>query len=172
MRFSEITAISGLPGLFRMDSQRVNGMIVTSLTEGWTKFISNREHAFSPLESISIYTRDETAELLDVMLSALEKKDGLPAVDAKSDGAQLNAYFAKVLPDYDAERVHSSDIRKFIKWFHILDAQGVLAEELKIRAEEKEKAEAEKKSASEDEAAAEVKTAAKPAKKKKGPSGE
>ncbi|MBK8342433.1 MAG: hypothetical protein IPL12_03315 [Bacteroidetes bacterium] len=47
----------------------------------------------------------------------------------------------KVLPDYDKEKVHFSDIKKFIKWFAILDEKGVLATEVeeKAIAEAKEK---------------------------------
>lgn len=139
MRFREITAITGMGGLFKMESQKASGLIVTSLTEGWTKFVSNREHLFSPLENIAIYTDDDTVELLEVMLLAYAQKDTNPPADAKADNATISAYFEKVLPQYDRERVHISDIKKFIKWFAILDEKGVLA----LEAEEKEKAAAE-----------------------------
>ncbi len=141
MRFRDITSITGMGGLYKMESHKPSGLIVTSLTEGWTKFISNREHLFSPLDNISIYTADDTVELLDVMLKAYAQKDSNPPVDAKSDNATLSAYFEKVLPDYDKEKVHFSDIKKFIKWFAILDEKGVLATEVeeKAIAEAKEK---------------------------------
>ncbi len=141
MRFREITAITGLGGLYKMESQKASGLIVTSLTEGWTKFVSNREHLFSPLENIAIYTDDDTMELLEVMLLAYAQKDTNPPVDTKADNDTISAYFAKVLPQYDREKVHISDIKKFIKWFSILDEKGVLKTEL----EEKEKAAAEAK---------------------------
>lgn len=136
MRFREITAITGLGGLYKMESQKPAGLIVTSLTEGWTKFISNREHLFSPLENIAIYTADDTVELLEVMLKAYEQKATNPPADAKSDNATLGAYFEKVLPEYDREKVHISDIKKFIKWFAILDEKGVLQTELEEKAKE------------------------------------
>ncbi len=139
MRFREITAITGLGGLFKMESQKPSGLIVTSLSEGWTKFVSNRQHLFSPLDNIAIYTDDDTMPLLDVMLKAYAQKDSNPPVDAKSDNDALSAWFERVLPEYDKEKVHISDIKKFIKWFHILDEKGVLQEE----AEEMQKAEAE-----------------------------
>ena len=136
MRFREITAITGLGGLYKMESQKPAGLIVTSLTEGWTKFISNREHLFSPLENIAIYTADDTVELLEVMLKAYEQKATNPPADVKSDNATLGAYFEKVLPEYDREKVHISDIKKFIKWFAILDEKGVLQTELEEKAKE------------------------------------
>ncbi len=126
-----------------MESQKPSGLIVTSLSEGWTKFVSNREHLFSPLENIAIYTNDDTVELLEVMLRAYAQKESNPPADAKADNATLSAYFEKVLPEYDREKVHISDIKKFIKWFAILDEKGVLQTEL----EEKNKAAAETQSA-------------------------
>lgn len=143
MRFAEITAITGLGGLYKMESQKPSGLIVTSLSEGWTKFVSNREHLFSPLENIAIYTNDDTVELLEVMLRAYAQKESNPPADAKADNATLSAYFEKVLPEYDREKVHISDIKKFIKWFTILDEKGVLQTEL----DEKNKAAAETQSA-------------------------
>lgn len=140
MRFKDITSITGMGGLYKMESQKPSGLIVTSLEEGWTKFISNREHLFSPLENISIYAADDTVELLEVMLMAYAQKDSNPPVDAKADSATLTAYFEKVLPAFDREKVHTSDIKKFIKWFRLLDEKGVLQTEK----EEKEKAEQEK----------------------------
>ena len=119
-----------------MESHKPSGLIVTSLTEGWTKFVSNREHLFSPLDNISIYTANDTVELLDVMLKAYEQKTSNPPVDAKSDNATLSAYFEKVLPEYDREKVHISDIKKFIKWFQILDEKGILATEVEEKANE------------------------------------
>ncbi len=136
MRFRDITSITGMGGLFKMESHKPSGLIVTSLTEGWTKFVSNREHLFSPLDNISIYTANDTVELLDVMLKAYEQKSSNPPVDAKSDNATLSAYFEKVLPEYDREKVHISDIKKFIKWFQILDEKGILATEIEEKAKE------------------------------------
>ena len=143
MRFRDITSITGMGGLFKMESHKPSGLIVTSLTEGWTKFVSNREHLFSPLDNISIYTANDTVELLDVMLKAYEQKSSNPPVDAKSDNATLSAYFEKVLPEYDREKVHISDIKKFIKWFQILDEKGILATEIEEKANEEAAAKAE-----------------------------
>ena len=90
MRFRDITSITGMGGLFKMESHKPSGLRVTSLTEGWTKFVSNREHLFSPLDNISIYTANDTVELLDVLLKAYEQKTSSPPVDAKSDNATLS----------------------------------------------------------------------------------
>jgi hypothetical protein len=142
MRFRDITSITGMGGLFKMESHKPSGLIVTSLGEGWTKFVSNREHLFSPLDNISIYTENDTVELLDVLLKAYEQKDTNPPVDPKADNAAISAYFEKVLPEYDKEKVHISDIKKFIKWFHLLNEKGILALELEEKQKEANETEA------------------------------
>lgn len=147
MRFNEIVSINGMGGLYKIESQKASGIIVTSLLEGWTKFVSSREHLFSLLESISIYTDQDNVELLDVMLEAYKQKESNPPVDPKAKEEELRAYFSRVLPSYDKEKVHISDIRKFIKWFVILDEKGILQtelDEIAKAAEEEKKETAEK----------------------------
>ncbi len=138
MRFNDLVSINGMSGLYKMEAQKVSGIIVTSLAEGWTKFVSSREHLFSLLENISIYTDTDNVDLLDVMLEAYKQKESNPPVDAKSKDEELRSYFAKVLPNYEKEKVHVSDIKKFIKWFHILDEKGILQTELEEKAKETE----------------------------------
>lgn len=43
----------------------------------------------------------------------------------KASGDELREYFAKVLPNFDRERVHVSDIKKLIQWYNILVNNGV-----------------------------------------------
>ena len=43
----------------------------------------------------------------------------------KASGDELREYFAKVLPDFDRERVHNSDIKKLIQWYDILIKNGI-----------------------------------------------
>ncbi len=135
MRYKDIVSVSGLSGLFKIEGHKASGFIVTSLTEGWTKFISNREHFISPLENISIYTSDENVDLLDVLLEVHKQRDTNPPLDAKADNEKIKDWFEKILPSYDREKVHVSDVKKLIKWFHILDEKGVIQTEI----EEKEK---------------------------------
>jgi dephospho-CoA kinase len=43
----------------------------------------------------------------------------------KADGDELREYFAKVLPDFDRDRVHVSDIKKLLQWYNILIENGI-----------------------------------------------
>ena len=38
----------------------------------------------------------------------------------KAKGKELREYFAKVLPSFDEDRVHDSDIKKLLQWYDIL----------------------------------------------------
>ncbi|MCO5232601.1 MAG: DUF5606 domain-containing protein [Chitinophagales bacterium] len=122
MKFSEIVSISGIAGLKRVVGRRQDGLIISDLDGNNKKFIPSRKHLFSPLESISIYTEDDSVPLLDVLINM---KASTP-VDANSDGETLKNYLESVLPEFDRDRVHATDIKKLIKWFHILQEYDLI----------------------------------------------
>ncbi len=122
MKFSEIVSISGLPGLKRVMGQRQDGLIISELDGSGKKFIPSRKHLFSPLESISIYTYEDSVPLLDIFI---KMKDTTP-VDANSNPDTLREYLGTVLPEFDRDRVHVADIKKLIKWFHILKENDLI----------------------------------------------
>ncbi|MFC2449331.1 MAG: hypothetical protein ACFNTB_06835, partial [Prevotella denticola] len=43
----------------------------------------------------------------------------------KASAKELQDYFAEVLPDFDRDRVHSSDIKKLLQWYEILVKAGI-----------------------------------------------
>ena len=144
MRLREITAITGLTGLFKMDVQRSNGMIVTSLSEGWTRFVPTRTHGFTPLENIAIYTTEDTIPLNEVLVKMRESLKKLPLPEASASQDAYREYMEKLIPDYDREKVYISDMKKLVRWYEILDKHGVIEAEiaaLKEEAEEEKKAE-------------------------------
>jgi hypothetical protein len=118
MSFSEILAISKLPGLYQMHKHRADGLIVKSLQDDKVFFAASRAHSFTPLDNITIYTSEEPMELLEVMLKIKEKKSVLP--NPKADSADLKKFFSSVIPNYDEERVYISDIQKIVKWYNLL----------------------------------------------------
>ena len=42
----------------------------------------------------------------------------------KCPSKELRDYFAEILPDFDRDRVHDSDIKKLIQWYNILIETG------------------------------------------------
>jgi Domain of unknown function (DUF5606) len=125
MKIKGLVAVSGLPGLYKMVANRSNGLIVESLTDGKRSFASVRQHQFTPLESIGIYTDDgETTELRIVFQSILDKLDEQPLPAQNDSSEKFHQYFAQVLPNYDRDRVNTGDIKKCAKWFAYLHERG------------------------------------------------
>ena len=46
-----------------------------------------------------------------------DEDDSSTAILAGGDGKALGKYFTEIVPEYDAERVYSSDIKKVLLWF-------------------------------------------------------
>src|SRR3954452_8287477 len=130
MEYSKIISVTGLGGLYELAGSKTDGAIVRSLEDGSTKFVSSRVHNFSHLESIEVYTNRENVNLVDVFKAMQESSEPLP--DGK-DAKAIKAYFEKVYPDMDFERVYASDMKKMVKWFSILKKNSI---ELKLRDEE------------------------------------
>jgi hypothetical protein len=129
MEYKRIVAVTGMPGLYEILSSKSDGAIVRSLEDGSTKFISSRVHNLSHLESIEVYTTRDNVNLSEIFLAMQGSAEALP--NAK-DNKQLKAYFEKVYPELDFERVYASDMKKMVKWFEVLQKNNVdftLAEE-------------------------------------------
>ncbi|RMG78098.1 MAG: hypothetical protein D6714_18705, partial [Bacteroidetes bacterium] len=128
MNLKDLVAVSGLPGIYRMAANRNNGLIVEDFDSGKHKFVSARKHQFTPLETIGIYTdNDDTVELKVVFRSMLEQIETNPPVAPNESSAKLREYFAKILPNYDPDKVHTGDIKKLIKWFTFLNDRNLLS---------------------------------------------
>jgi Domain of unknown function (DUF5606) len=122
MEYNRLVAVTGLPGLYEVVSSKSDGAIVRSVEDKSTKFVSSRVHNLSHLESIEIYTVRENVQLSDVLTAMQNSKEKLP--DLK-DNKALTAYFIKVFPDLDFERVYASDMKKMVKWFEVLQQNNV-----------------------------------------------
>ena len=124
MEFSKIIAVSGKPGLYSAISQTKTGFIVESLTDN-KRFPIASTNNVSLLENIAIYTFEEEVPLLVVFKSMYEKAEGKEAISHKESGNKLAAYFSEILPDYDDERVYTSNIKKVIQWYNLLVQAGM-----------------------------------------------
>jgi len=77
------------------------------------------------LENIAIYTYEEEVPLLTVFKTMYEKTEGKEAINHKESGKKLVSFFSEILPDYDEDRVYTSNIKKVIQWYNILVSSGV-----------------------------------------------
>lgn len=128
MKLSEIIAITGLPGLYKVITERKGGLIVENLGDGKRRFAPQRKHQFAPLESMAMYTDDGEAEPLAKLFSRMnEQAEDNPAPDAKASKEVLFEYIADVLPNYDPELVHVSDIKRLLKWYRFMAAHDLFS---------------------------------------------
>lgn len=123
MEYNKLVSVTGLNGLFELLSSKADGGVVKSLEDKSTRFVSTRLHSFSHLESIEVYTTKENVNLVDVFTAMSSSIEKLP--DAGADTKAIRAYFEKVYPDIDYERVYNSDLKKMVKWFAILKNNNV-----------------------------------------------
>lgn len=160
MEYSKLISVTGLGGLFELMASKTDGAIVKSLDDKSTKFVSSRQHSFSHLESIEVYTVRDNVNLVDVFTAMGASSETLPS---EKDPAAVKGYFTKVFPDLDFDRVYASDMKKMVRWFDILKKNDV---EIKLR-EEVAEDELEETETVAEEAVKEEKPAEKKAAKKK-----
>ncbi len=130
MNLQKLVSISKKPGLYRMINNKASGLIVEGLADGKREFVSSRQHQFTPLESIAIFTDDgDSVPVRTVLEKMQEQIADTPLPDAKADKAVFREYLLDILPNHDQERVYVSDIQKLTKWYALLDSSGALAAE-------------------------------------------
>ena len=123
MELKEILAISGQPGLFRYVAQSTRGVIVESLVDG-RRMNASAASKVSALTEISMYTEGDDIPLAEVFTKIYAHTGGKEAISHKEAPEKLKAAFAEVLPEYDRDRVHVSDIKKCFAWYNTLVAAG------------------------------------------------
>ena len=123
MELKEILAISGQPGLYKYVAQSTNGVIVESLLDG-KRMNASASSKVSALTEISIFTEGDDLPLADVFTNIYNHTGGKEAISHKEAPEKLKAAFAEVLPDYDRDRVHVSDMKKVFMRYNILLGAG------------------------------------------------
>ncbi|MCP9768004.1 hypothetical protein EGI22_08770 [Lacihabitans sp. LS3-19] len=121
----EVANISGKPGLYRIVKPGRAGVIVESLDSLKKREMINANAKVSVLKEISVYTEDinKATPLGEIFMSIKEKFGEKVDIDVKNaQNKEIFAFFEKVMPDYDKERVYATDVKKIINWFNILSA--------------------------------------------------
>ncbi len=136
-----ILSVSGHSGLFKLVAEAKNNIVVESLdTKKRMPVYSTAK--VSTLEDIAIFTENEDMPLKDVFKAISNLENGGASISVKSTDKELKAYFQKVLPAYDKDRVYVSDIRKVLLWYNTLHEKNLLDfSEPDIKENEEEKSE-------------------------------
>ncbi len=122
-----ILAISGKPGLYKLISQGKNMLIVESVSSDKKRSPIYASDKVISLGDIAMYTDADEVPLSEVLESVKTKEEGKEtSIDYKKATAEeLCEFMAAVLPNYDRDRVHLSDIKKLIQWYNLLISNGV-----------------------------------------------
>ncbi len=135
MELKEILAVSGYPGLYKYVAQSQRGVIVESLADGKRMNVPSNARV-SSMTDIAVFTESEDRPLADIFTAFYTHTGGQPTVGHKEAPAKIESAFAEVVPDYDPDRVHFSDMKKILQWYNTLVAAGMT--EFKVPEEEAE----------------------------------
>jgi hypothetical protein len=119
MDLKEIFSVSGKSGLYKLLSHNKNGAIMESLIDGKRMQIFASDRA-SSLKDIAIFTEGEDIALMEVMQNIFKIEEGKSVKINVNNTVELHAFMDKVLPEWDKERVHNSDLKKLVAWYNLL----------------------------------------------------
>ena len=98
-----ILSIAGKPGLYKLVSRGNRNLIVETLDETHKRIPAFATDRVTSLGDIAMYTDADEVPLWEVLDSVSKKEEGKPSTFnyKKAPVAELHAYFAEVLPNYD-----------------------------------------------------------------------
>lgn len=137
MDLKDIVAITGKPGLYEIKAQSKGGIIVKSLLDS-KKFPITATHNISALNEIAIFTYEEEIPLRIVFKAISEKEHGKKSINPKESGKVLTSYFREILPNFDEERVYTSNIKKVLQWYNLLASNNFDFSSIKEEEEEEQ----------------------------------
>ena len=122
-----ILSIAGKPGLYKLVSRGRATLIVETLDEAHKRMPAFATDRVTSLADIAIYTDADDVPLMTILASLRDKEQGkeVSLNYTKVSSKDLREYFAEILPDFDRERVHDSDIKKLLQWYNILIKNGI-----------------------------------------------
>lgn len=142
MELKDIAAISGKSGLYKILKPTRTGVIVESMDAQKKKMVVGGNARVSVLKDVSIYTTDAegSVPLEEVFYKIKEEFGDDPGIESSSPPDELEAFMKHILPNYDAERVYPSDMKKLVMWYFILQkvAPEILEKKEEVSEEKKE----------------------------------
>ena len=122
-----ILAISGKPGLYKLVSRAKNSLIVEALDGTGKRMPAFGTDRITSLGDIAMFTESDDVPLMNVLAAMRDLEGGKESSVnfKKATPKELHDYFTKILPEWDQDRVHNSDIKKLIQWYNILVRAGI-----------------------------------------------
>lgn len=145
MKISEILAIAGKPGLYKVIGSSTKNLVVESMLDGKRSSVPGSSRV-SSLGDITMYTQKEDVSLRDILNKMHKKSKGAEAPGHNLSSAQeIKDFVDSVVADLDHDRIYNSDLKKLVQWYNILLSKGAFP--LKDDEEEASEEVAEKKEA-------------------------
>ena len=109
-----------------MVSRGKSNLIVESLDETHKRQPAFATDRVTSLADIAMFTDSEDVPLGEILTKLRDKENGkvVSLNWRKASAKELQAYFGEVLPNFDRDRVHNSDIKKLLQWYEILVKAG------------------------------------------------
>ncbi|MDA0568477.1 MAG: DUF5606 domain-containing protein [Bacteroidetes bacterium] len=125
MKISEVLAISGKPGLFKVLASSAKNLVVESMLDGKRTSVPGSIRV-SSLNDITMYTLKDDVPLKEILLKMHQKSKGAEAPSHNSTPQEIKDFVDSVITNLDHDRVYSSDLRKLVQWYNILIDQKAL----------------------------------------------
>ena len=122
-----ILSIAGKSGLYKLVSRGKMNLIVEALDETHKRQPVFATDRVTSLGDIAMYTDADDIPLWQVLENVGKKENSKESSVnyKKASSKELRAYFTEVLPNWDQDRVHDSDIKKLLQWYNILVKAGI-----------------------------------------------
>lgn len=111
-----ILSVSGQHGLYRYLAQARNGAVAENLADK-KRTVFTGSSRITTLADIAIYTSEGEMKLSDVFLAIKAALGDAEAPSVKASDKEVLDFFAKAIPDYDADRFYLSHMRKVLDWY-------------------------------------------------------
>ena len=130
MDLTNILVIAGKPDLSELVSQTKGGAVVKNLVTG-QKYPVFKNDRISSLGEIRLFTETDEKPLDEVMGAIRDhlQQQTTPFDPKKAESKEMFDLLAAILPDYDRDRVHASDVKKLFSWYNVLLTAGKLEPE-------------------------------------------
>lgn len=123
----KVLAIAGKPGLYQLVSRGNGSLIVETVDAAHRRMPVFGTDKVISLADIAMYTDEEEVPLITVFNNLKELEGGKVSAFnyKKASKDELAEYMAKILPNFDRDRVYPSDIKKLVQWYNILIENGL-----------------------------------------------
>lgn len=144
MKISDVLAISGKTGLFKILASSNKNLVVENMIDGKRSSIPGSLR-ISNLSDITMYTKKEDVPLSEILKSMFEKNQGKEALSHNSAPQEVKDFIDGVVENLDHDRVYASDLRKLVQWYNLLISKNALPFEEEDKSDDKSDDKNEKK---------------------------